>query len=205
MTLVHSSTGRELTRDAKWIKRFVISSQEQLVLWRQRISRAFCTWQIFYIYIYKLIYLNILISLSVWWRWYWAYHTAIKASSVFIYTHYMCIWTHMYVSICVHICLQCPLPPTQQWGTTGLSVCLLKEGRFPGTSLSDFSFFLGPHLVLLRGYSWLCSETLLVWFRGPFIESEIELRLATCKTSDLPTILSFHPTKWVVVSEKGEM
>ena len=55
-------------------------------------------------------------------------------------------------------------------------------------------FLFGSHLVMHRGYSWLCTQELfLVVLRGPYGMLEIEPGSATCKANALPAVLLFQP------------
>ena len=84
-----------------------------------------------------------------------------------------------------------------------LAVCkantLLTSGETPGPPGLGWGgglFFLGggSHPVMHRGYSWLCTQKLLLAvLRGPYGMLGIKPGSAACKANALPTVLSLQP------------
>ena len=71
-----------------------------------------------------------------------------------------------------------------------------------------FIYFLkfllfGSHPVMHRGYSWLCTqELLLVVLKGPYGMLGIKPGLAACKANALPAVLSLQPLGFLLSPSK---
>ena len=72
---------------------------------------------------------------------------------------------------------------------TVLSLQPMKQNRF-----LYFEGGKGSHPAMLKGYSWLCTqELLLAVLGGPYGMPGIEPGSAACKANALPAVLSLRP------------
>ena len=72
--------------------------------------------------------------------------------------------------------------------------CPAHYAAIPVPEIIYFFLFLGSHPAMHRGYSWLCTqELLLAVLRGQYGMLGIKLGLAVYKANTLPTVLLLQP------------